>query len=459
MNLIDVALVYPYFRPSRDRSPFRFPPLGLGYVASTLRDNGYSVKIIDCTFITENETIQTLRDLSPRVIGIYSMFSMKDSALRLAKLLRAECDLLVAGGPLPTLYPDEYLHEFDVTCIGEGEETMLDLVRTSENKTDLSNVQGICFNAKNGTSTPKQVIRTPPRPPIRNLDSIPLPARDLFDNETYQDYFLKRFGRKETSIITTRGCPFDCDFCSRPIFSKNFRARSAQSVVDELCDIARLGYDWVWFSDDCFTLNTRRVLEVCEGIRNRHLDLKWECLSRVDTFNLDIASAMKSAGCRRVFFGIESGDDGILKEMRKQINVGDVRRAVEVAVNVGLEAAGFFIVGYPGEDDSTILKTIRFATELPLDYVSFSLPYPIPGTGLYNRVKDRMSEHEWQYSPWRLIDHTLLFDSEFSEFKLKFAIAKGSIQHRIMKYGGKTGYQMAGKPFEALTDLIFTKLS
>ena len=457
--MIDVALVYPYFRPSRDRSPFRFPPLGLGYIASTLRNSGYSVKIIDCTFISENEAIQTLSSLSPRVIGIYSMFSMKHPALRLARLLRGGCDLLVAGGPLPTIYPEEYLDEFDVVCVGEGEETMLDLVRVSQKHADMSNVQGICFKAKDGTSKSQQVITTPPRAPIRNLDSIPLPARDLFENEAYQDYFLRRFGRKETSIITTRGCPFDCDFCSRPIFSKNFRARSYQSVVDELCEIAHLGYDWVWFSDDCFTLNTRRVLEVCEEMRNRHLDLKWECLSRVDTFSLNIASAMKSAGCRRVFFGIESGDDGILKEMRKQINVGDVRRAVDVAVKVGIEAAGFFIVGYPGEDDSTILKTIRLATELPLDYVSFSLPYPIPGTGLYNRVKDRMSEQEWQYSPWRLIDHALLYDSEFSEFKLKFAIAKGSIQHRIMKYGGRTGYQIAGKPFEALTDLIFTKLS
>lgn len=201
MNLIDVALVYPYFRPSRDRSPFRFPPLGLGYIASTLRDNGYSVKIIDCTFITENEAIQTLRDLSPRVIGIYSMFSMKHSALRLAKLLRTERHLLVAGGPLPSLYPDEYLDEFDVACVGEGEETMLDLVRTSEKDVDLSNVQGICFNAKNGKS--EQVVKTSPHPPIKNLDSIPFPARDLFENETYQDYFLKRFGRKETSIITT----------------------------------------------------------------------------------------------------------------------------------------------------------------------------------------------------------------------------------------------------------------
>ncbi len=417
------------------------------------------MKIIDCTFINENQVLQAVRALSPRVIGIYSMFSMKSSAINLAKILRGECEILVAGGPLPTLYPEEYLEAFDFVCVGEGEETMLELVQASEKGLDLSKVRGICFRAENGGGTSMELaVRTPTRPPTSNLDLIPFPARDLYDNAAYQDYFSKRFGRKETSIITTRGCPFDCDFCSRPIFSRTFRARSAENVVRELEDISRLGYDWVWFSDDCFTLSTKRVLEVCEGMKTRHLDLKWECLSRVDTFNLDMANAMKSAGCRRVFFGIESGDDGILKEMRKQITVSDVRRAVEVGVKAGLETAGFFIVGYPGEDDSTILRTVRLATELPLDYVSFSLPYPIPGTGLYNRVKDRMREQDWQYSPWRLIDHALMYNGEFSEFKLKFAIAKGSIQHRIMKYAGRNGYELVGKPFEAFTDLIFTRL-
>ena len=417
------------------------------------------MKIIDCTFINENQVLQAVRALSPRVIGIYSMFSMKSSAINLAKILRGECEILVAGGPLPTLYPEEYLEAFDFVCVGEGEETMLELVQASEEGLDLSKVRGICFRAeRRGGTSMELAVRTPARPPTSNLDSIPFPARHLFDNAAYQDYFSKRFGRKETSIITTRGCPFDCDFCSRPIFSRTFRSRSAENVVRELEDISRLGYDWVWFSDDCFTLSTKRVLEVCEGIKTRNLDLKWECLSRVDTFNLDIANAMKSAGCRRVFFGIESGDDGILKEMRKQITVSDVRRAVEAGVKAGLETAGFFIVGYPGEDNSTILRTVRLATELPLDYVSFTLPYPIPGTGLYNRVKDRMREQDWQYSPWRLIDHALTYNGEFSEFKLKFAIAKGSIQHRIMKYGGINGYELAGKPFEALTDLIFMRL-
>jgi anaerobic magnesium-protoporphyrin IX monomethyl ester cyclase len=417
------------------------------------------VKIIDCTFISENQVVQSVRACSPRIIGIYSMFSMKSSAIHLAEILRGECELLVAGGPLPTLYPDEYLEAFDVVCVGEGEETMLELVKASEKGIGLSKVSGIWYRSGNTTNSSNlSIVGTPPRPPIEDLDSIPFPARDLFDNAAYQNYFMERFGRKETSMITTRGCPFDCDFCSRPIFSRTFRARSAENVVSELADLYSFGYDWVWFSDDCFTLNVERILDICSGIKTRSLDLKWECLSRVDTLNLQVANAMKLAGCKRVFLGIESGDDGILREMRKQVTVADIRRAVDVAVEAGLESAGFFIVGYPGENDTTILKTLKLATQLPLDYVSFSLPYPIPGTGLWKRVRDRIGQQDWQYSPWRLIDHALLYDSEFSEFKLKFAIAKGAIQHRIMKHGGKTGYDLAGRPFEALTDMIFTKL-
>jgi len=457
--LTDVVLVYPYFRPPNDRSPFRFPPLGLGYIASHLRNHGLSVSIIDCTFKSEDSVVQIVRDLNPSVIGIYSMFSMSASTFRLAGLLREDCDLLVAGGPLPTIFPEDYLKAFDVACIGEGEETMLELAEAHLKQGKLSNVRGICTNTSLASNTTgKSTIRTPARPPIRDLDSIPFPARDLFDNDGYREYFRKRFGREETSIITTRGCPFDCDFCSRPIFSNQFRARSAKNVVDELEQISRFRYDSVWFSDDCFTLIPSRVFEICQQIENRSLSLKWECLSRVDGFNLEMAKEMKAAGCERVFFGIESGDDGILRQMNKRIDVDQARKAVEAAVKAELKAAGFFIVGYPGENDSTILRTIKFATRLPLDYVSFSLPYPIPGTGLYDKVKHRLREQDWNYSPWRLIDHSLVYDSEFSEFKLKFAIAKAALQHRLWKHGGKWGYRLFGTPFEALTDLGFRSL-
>jgi anaerobic magnesium-protoporphyrin IX monomethyl ester cyclase len=418
------------------------------------------VGLVDCTFESEDSAVRAVRGLNPSIIGIYSMFSLNTSAFRLARLLRDDCDLLVAGGPLPTIFPEDYLKRFDVVCIGEGEQTMLELGEAELKQRKLSSIKGICIrkNHEHGTAG-ESTTRTPARPPIRLLDSIPFPARDLFDNTEYREYFRKRFGREETSIITTRGCPFECDFCSRPIFSNHFRARSANNVVDELEQISGLGYDSVWFSDDCFTLIPSRVLQICREIKNRSLDLKWECLSRVDGFTLDMAKEMKAAGCERVFFGIESGDDGILRQMNKQIDVDQARNTVEAAAKAGLKAAGFFIVGYPGENDSTILRTIRFATRLPLDYVSFSLPYPIPGTGLYDKVKDRLREQDWRYSSWRLIDHSLLYDSDFSEFKLKFAIAKAAIQHRVWKYGGKWGYRLFGTPFEALTDLAFRSLN
>jgi len=454
-----VVLIYPYFRPSRDRSPFRFPPLGLGYIASHLRNHGFSVSLVDCTFRSEDDALRRVKELSPSIIGIYSMFSMNEPALRLAGLLKDECDLLVAGGPLPTVFPEDYLKVFDVVCVGEGEETMLELAQTHEKNGEFSNIRGICLRAgRDPKSTKGSIVRTPPRPPIRELDSIAFPARDLSDNAAYREYYRERFGRRETSIITSRGCPFDCDFCSRPVFSNEFRPRSARNVVEELEEISMLGYDHVWFADDCFTLVPKRVHQICQEIKDRSLDVKWECLSRANPFGVELAKEMKAAGCERVFFGIESGDDRILGKMSKGIDVDHARRAVEAAVQAGIKAGGFFIVGYPGEDDSTILRTIRFATELPLDYVSFSLPYPIPGTGLYEKLKDRLREQDWHYSPWRLIDHSLLYDSEFSEFKLKFAIAKGAIQHRISKYGGRRAYALLGRPFEALTDSIFRSL-
>ena len=387
------------------------------------------------------------------------MFSMSEEAIRLATLLRNDCDLLVAGGPLPTLFPDYYLHAFDAVCLGEGEETMLDITQAHLKGKELTAIKGACVKGnQDASASDESVVRASPRPPIQDLDSIPFPARDLFDNAAYQEYFLRHFGRKETSIITTRGCPYDCDFCSRPVFSDCFRARSAKNVVEELKQISELDYDWVWFSDDCFTLSQSRVIEICQEIRELNLDLKWECLSRVDSFKSDTAKEMAAAGCERVFFGIESGNDAILREMRKQISVAQAKRAVETAVEAGLKAAGFFMIGYPGETDSTILQTIKFATKLPFDYVSFSLPYPIPGTGLYEKVKDKLRETESNHSSWRLIDHSLLYDGVFSEFKLKFGIAKAAIQHRIWKHTGKRGYSILGTPFEAITDFTFMKL-
>lgn len=448
-----MTLVYPYFQPPGDDSIFRFPPLGLGYIAACLKAHDVSVELVDCTFTDEKDALERIRRSRPRIIGVQAMFSMKEEALRLAQLLRGDCELLVAGGPLPTSNPEEFLSSFDAVVVGEGEQTMLELVRAVQNHTSLAKVNGITF--KNSG----QVRFTGARGFIRDLDTVPFPSREMFDNQAYKRYYAKRFGYTTTSVMTSRGCPFQCDFCSRPVFGNRFRSRTAGNVAEEVEHVQRLGYDRIWFADDCFTLDRKRLLNICDELIRRRISIGWECLSRVDTVDSTVAEKMKGAGCVRVFFGIESGNDSILKVMRKQATVRQARDAVSMFKNVGIQTGAFFILGYPGEDDRTVLDTANFASSLPLDYLSFTFPYPIPGTPLFDRVKDRMLCQEWKEPiGFHLMKHKLLFCTTFSEPKLKFALFKGMAQHYVRKHFGRRWYSVLGTPFERLTDRLFKVL-
>jgi anaerobic magnesium-protoporphyrin IX monomethyl ester cyclase len=446
-------LVYPYFHPSGDNSIFRFPPLGLGYIAAYLKAQEVSVLLVDCTFADEQEALETIRRSRPRIIGIQVMFSMKEKALKFARLLRGDCELLVAGGPLPTSNPEEFLSCFDVVVLGEGEQTMFELVQALEDSTGFAGISGIAFKEKD------QITFTASRPFIEDLDSVPFPSREMFDNDAYKNYYLKNFGYSTTSVMTSRGCPFQCDFCSRPVFGNRFRSRTAANVADEVETVRGLGYERVWFADDCFTLNRKRLLSICNEFIQRRLHIGWECLSRVDTVDLKIAEKMKEAGCVRVFFGLESGNDSILKIMNKQATVRQAEHAVDVFRKAGVQTGAFFILGYPGENDESVLDTVDFASSLPLDYLSFTFPYPIPGTPLFERVKNRMICEDWKEPDgFHLIKHALLFRSSFSENKLKFAVFKGMTQFYIRKYLQSGGYQLLGRPFERFTDAVYSKI-
>ena len=450
--MVRVTLVYPFFKPFHDNSIFRFPPLGLGYIAASLRRKGVNVELVDCTFLTREEAVARVKRSKPDIVGFYSMFSMKKTSVEMAKVLRGDCGLLVVGGPLPTLDPAGYLDVFDVVVLGEGEDAMVEIAECYERGLGFSGVRGITYHENS------EVRFTALREFVTDLDSLPFPSRDLFDNDAYKRYYADRFGYSIAPLITSRGCPFSCDFCSRPVFGQSFRTRSAVNIVDEVEEIVGLGYDRVWFADDCFTLNRGQVLGVCDELTKHGLSVGWECLSRVDTMDREVAAKMRAAGCVRVFFGIESGTDGILGLMRKQITVEQARTAVFNAKSAGLRVGAFFILGYPGENDETVLSTVRFASALPLDYLSFTLPYPIPGTQLFERVKNNggfiVDDYE-EPKNWALIRHKLLYHSGFSERKLKFAIGKAQAQFYGRKYLGNRAYNVVGLPLEHVTDSAF----
>jgi anaerobic magnesium-protoporphyrin IX monomethyl ester cyclase len=444
---LDVLLVYPYFNNELDKSVFRYPPLGLGYLASVLRNAGISVRILDGTFSSPDQTVYAIQRLKPRILGIYSMITMNHNAIWIAQSVRASAELIVAGGPLPSLVPDEFLDSFDAVVLHEGEHTFLELVRKHLEGMPWNGISGVAFRNGRGTCTSNNV-----RPLEQNLDSIPFPARDMFPNRAYKKHWTKYHGYSATSQITTRGCPYLCDFCSNPVFGRTYRERSAENVVEEMQQIEQIGYDRVFFTDDCFTQNPRRVEEICDMLIDESLDLQWMCLSRADTLGRNLARKMGKAGCARIFFGIESGNQRMLRVMNKRINLDEVERAVAAASAVGIETGGFFILGYPGETNTSLLETLRFSSHLPLDYLSYSFPYPIVGTGLYTKVRERINKPEWRKQRGKANRHQLLFAGEFSQTKLRFAKRKGSIQHSLRRRGnlGKATADV----FERLTDHV-----
>ncbi len=453
-----VLLIYPYFKPPRDRSVFRFPPLGVSYIASSLQAAGYEVQVLDCTFMLRSEALQRALAARADVVGIYCMVTMLEDCLWLASALRQASKLMVVGGPLASCDPGAFLPAFDVVVVGEGEQTMVELLDAYSSGRDVSSVAGIVTRRVIGTNEKSEevLISSPERPFKRDLDSLPFPTRNLLPNQEYIQFGRKKYGYSITTVMSTRGCPYECDFCSNVIFGGSYRERSAGNVVDEVEQALALGYDRISFADDVFTLHKKRVLEICAEIGKRGLHFYWECLGRVDSLDEASYKEMYQAGCRRIYFGIESGDDTILKLMKKKITTAEARQAVVAAHRVGLEVGAFFILFYPGETNQTVLNTLRFASSLPLDYLGLTMPYPLPGTALFERVKGQI-KRQWRPDESIFGSHVLIYTGEFSEAKMWFGIIKGKAQFAIRRRLGRLA-PMAMKLFEAPSDWLLLHL-
>ncbi len=437
----DVVLIYPQRAPQTGRH-WIMPSLGLMYLSAVLRRAGYSVRHIDHTFLERREVLEQVDRLQPAMVGIYCMITMQDEALSLAAQLRGRA-LTVAGGPYPSGEPEAFVDDFDLVAVGEGEETVLEIMGHLDDRR-FEDVRGLVFR-RGG-----EVVRTPARVRTRDMSHLPLPYRRDLPNAEYIRYWRRHWKDATTPLMATRGCPFRCDFCHKSVFGDLFSARPAPSVVAEMQEIAELGYDHVWMSDDLFTLNYNRTRDLARAIEEAHLPLTWECLSRVTHVDRALFDQMARAGCKRIFFGIESGDETVLKEMKKGITPAQARAAVEACVAADIRAAGFFMVGYLGETTESLIRSINFSSSLPLDYVSYTIAYPLPGTGFYERVKERRQRGEWH----KVRHNRLLFNTDFSERKLRAAILKGAIQHRL----NRMRLRPAARAFELATDPVLRAL-
>ena len=363
------------------------PPLGLAYLAAMLEKEGHEVDIIDAQALklSISQIKKEIEERQPDLLGVTSVTPTIYEALELIKITKSVSPytFTVLGGPHVSFLPIKTLEEcpqLDAVCIGEGEETVVDLAKTVECGGNLSNVRGIAYRSEGG------IVKNPPRPLISDLDSLPFPARHLLPMNKYTI-----LGKKSVigHLMTSRGCPFNCIFCSSSLlFGKKFRGRSPENVVDEMEHvISEYKARTIEFADDEFTLNRKRVEGICYEIRKRGLDVFWACSSRVDTISKDLLKKMKRAGCFLIYYGIESGSQRILNFIRKGITIDKVIRAIKWTKEVGIKTLGSFIIGFPGETEEDIKKTISLAKKLRLDYAQFAIATPYPGTELYDLAK------------------------------------------------------------------------
>lgn len=374
------------------------PQLGLGYIAAVLLKDGHDVEIKDLMLAgkvrAKIEFSQTLREFKPDLVGITANSHERFYAFEVASWAKkAGIKKVVMGGIHVTFVPEDTLKHIDSVDIivrFEGEETMQELCRVLEENGDLRKVKGIAF--RDGR---REIIVNPPRPFIENLDSLPFPARDLFELEKY-DLFLPIPGEpKVIQLISSRGCPFKCKFCSATPFAGNrIRSRSAENVVDEVELILDRypKFKTLFFYDDNFTFNKKRAIEICDEIKKRGLKFQFGCYGRVDSIDEELVENLRSAGCIMVSFGFESGSKKVLNLMGKGFGPEAIKKAIEIVKRGKIITRSSFFFGYPGENLLDILKTVYLLKKCKIK--SYEIVWGrhaiiYPETDLFKTLQDR----------------------------------------------------------------------
>jgi anaerobic magnesium-protoporphyrin IX monomethyl ester cyclase len=367
------------------------PPLGLCYIQACLDKAGYNdSKILDI-YNSYDDFEKVMKEYKPDMVGIACFTTYRSSSFKLADIVKKFNPNVKTfmGGPHSTFMWDQIMKNYpnvDIIVIGEGEETTVELVNAIDKGLPLKDVKGIVFRENN------EIIKTEPRPLIKNLDDLPFPS--------YRDIDMKKYAiptpptvttnEVKANIISSRGCYGNCSFCSTKVFWGNWRARSAKNVVDEIEWLYKdYGVKFFSFSDDIFTADQDRVIEICKDIVNRGLNIKWYCETRVNNVSEEMLQWIKKAGCYLVQYGVESGSEKILKNINKLITREQIVRAFRLAKEAGLQTEILLMVGNPDESWETVKDTEMLVREVNPDIIIISIAHIFPATQLYELAKQK----------------------------------------------------------------------
>jgi len=372
----------------RGRAGYRNqPPLGLGYLAATLQQRGLPVVLLDAAAEGWDRETTARRILSgrPDVIGVTAISFEAPAAYRLLEILRPRTDaLLVLGGAHANAHHDAVAEECpqaDAVVVGDGEQTLVEICEARAAGRDLEGIAGLRWRQPDGSLSPLEA-----RPRIDDLDTLPFPAYDLFPHHRYRPLPHRRKRLPATCLITSRGCSYGrCTYCEMSRLSrKDYRRHSPARVVAEMERVQGItGAREIYFQDDIFVTDPSWVEEFCERLVAARLELIWSCESRFDNLPLALMQRMQRAGCWRIYFGFESGNQDLLDRIRKGFSLAEARDAARRANAAGLEVVGFFMLGLPGETPEQGRRTIEFSLTLGLEHAMYSLTVPHPGTELH----------------------------------------------------------------------------
>ncbi len=361
------------------------PPLSLGYLASVLRGEGASVSILDMNALSiPLEKVRgQIESEDYDWIGITCTTNLAGNAYRIAAIAREARPeaKIIMGGVHPTVLPDEVMSDPNVDLVvrGEGERTVLELLQGKP----LKDIQGISYREND------EVVHNPDRPFIANLDELPFPAYDLLPVREYVPALGGYKRLPAISVITSRGCSGSCIYCNN-YYGHKVRKRSPDSIIEEIkLLIERYGIKEIYFFDDSFTEKEELVIELCRKMVEHKLDITWSCFARINLVSETMLRAMKQAGCHHVSYGIESGNEQILRSIKKPMKLDKIREVIAMTHRVGIETLLGFMFGLPGETEQTMQQTMRFAIELAPDMVIYDITTPFPGTELYKWAKEQ----------------------------------------------------------------------
>jgi anaerobic magnesium-protoporphyrin IX monomethyl ester cyclase len=395
---MDILLTHGYFLyedPKELQIMKPYPPLGILYICSHLRQKGVAAEVFDSTFSSRAELFALLRKGPPSIVGIYANLMTRPNVVDILQVAKEAGWKTVVGGPEPGAYVNEYLAAgADVVVLGEGELTLEELVPALKNSAaNLHQVDGIAFLAVDGS-----VVRTNPRQQIKDIDAQPWPARDAIDVAQYVEVWRKHHGMGSVSLITARGCPYHCRWCSHEVFGKTHRRRKPSSVADELeWLVDRYHPDMGWMADDVFTIHHGWLFDYAGELKRRGLKLPFECISRADRLNPKVVDTLAEMGCFRVWIGSESGSQRILDAMERGVTVEQVQQAVALCRSAGIQSGMFLMWGYEGEELTDIEATVDHVKRTDPDIFFTTVAYPIKGTPYFSEVAARVdSTKAWR---------------------------------------------------------------